>query len=131
MNQGVSVNAARKSAMLFCACCVVPVIFAATTSSVWTAVLLIGLACGAHQGWSANIFTLSSDLFPRRAVASVVGIGGAAGGLGGFFIATIVGWVLSRNPGNYLPIFITAASMYLGAIAIVHIMVPRLEPARL
>jgi ACS family hexuronate transporter-like MFS transporter len=105
------------------------VIFAAGTTHIWTAILLIGLACGAHQGWSANIFTLSSDMFPKRAVGSVVGIGGAAGGIGGFFIANIVGWVLNRNPGNYLPIFIIAGSMYLSALLIIHLIVPKLEAA--
>ena len=131
MKRGLTVNAARKSAMLVCAICVVPVIFAAMTPHIWTAVLLIGLACGAHQGWSANMFTLSSDMFPRRAVASVAGIGGAAGGLGGFFIANIVGMVLNRNSGNYLPIFIIAGSMYLCALLIIQIISPRLEPAKM
>jgi ACS family hexuronate transporter-like MFS transporter len=131
MKWGLSVNVSRKTAMLFCALCVVPVIVAATTLHLWTAVFLIGLACGAHQGWSANIYTLSSDMFPRRAVASVVGIGGAAGGLGGFFIANIVGWILNKNSGNYLPIFIIAGLTYLVALFIIHIMAPRLKPARL
>jgi ACS family hexuronate transporter-like MFS transporter len=129
INRGWSINAGRKSAMLLCALCVVPVIFAAGTTHIWTAILLIGLACGAHQGWSANIFTLSSDMFPKRAVGSVVGIGGAAGGIGGFFIANIVGSVLNRNPGNYLPIFIIAGSMYLSALLIIHLIVPKLEAA--
>ena len=128
---GWSINAARKTAMLICAACVVPVVFAGLTDNIWTAVLLIGLACGGHQGWSANIFTLSSDLFPKRAVGSVVGIGGCAGGLGGYFIANIVGWVLNRNANNYLPIFLTAGSIYLVALLIVHLLAPRLEPANL
>jgi MFS transporter, ACS family, hexuronate transporter len=131
IKKGWSVNVGRKIAMLLCALCVVPVIFAATTTDVWTAVFLIGLACGAHQGWSANIFTLSSDMFPKRAVGSVVGIGGAAGGIGGFFIANIVGFVLNKNPGNYLPIFIIAGSMYLTALLIIQLMVPKLEPANI
>lgn len=129
IKRGLSVNAGRKIAMLACALCVVPVIFAASTPHIWVAVILIGLACGAHQGWSANIFTLSSDMFPKRAVGSVVGIGGAAGGIGGFFIANIVGFILNKNAGNYLPIFIIAGSMYLSALLIIHLIVPRLEPA--
>jgi ACS family hexuronate transporter-like MFS transporter len=128
IKRGLTVNAARKLAMLLCALCVIPVFLAASTTNVWYAVLLIGLACGAHQGWSANLFTLSSDMFPKRAVGSVVGIGGAAGGLGGFFIANIVGFVLNKNPGNYLPIFIIAGSMYVAALIIIHFIVPRLEP---
>ena len=131
IKRGWSINVSRKIAMLACAVCVVPVIFAASTTHIWTAVLLIGLACGAHQGWSANIFTLSSDMFPKRAVGSVVGIGGAAGGIGGFFIANIVGFVLNKNPGNYLPIFIIAGSMYCAALLIIQVIVPKLEPAEI
>jgi MFS transporter, ACS family, hexuronate transporter len=131
IHRGWSVNAARKTAMLLCALLVVPVIIASSTTHIWVAVFVIGLACGAHQGWSANIFTLTSDTFPKRAVASVVGIGGAAGGIGGFFIARIVGWVLTRNSGNYLPIFITAASIYLLALLIMHFINPKLKPVNL
>jgi ACS family hexuronate transporter-like MFS transporter len=75
------------------------------------------------------MYTLASDMFPKRAVGSVVGIGGALGGIGGFFIANIVGFVLNKNPGNYLPIFIIAGSTYLTALLIIHLIVPRLEPA--
>jgi ACS family hexuronate transporter-like MFS transporter len=131
MKRGLSVNVSRKLAMLFCALCVMPVIVAATTPHLWTAVFLIGLACGAHQGWSANVYTLSSDMFPRRAVGSVVGIGGAAGGIGGFIMANYVGTVLNKNSSNYLPIFIVAGSIYLVALLIIHAMAPRLEPAQL
>jgi len=131
MKRGLSVNVSRKLAMLFCALCVMPVIVAATTPHLWTAVFLIGLACGAHQGWSANVYTLSSDMFPRRAVGSVVGIGGAAGGIGGFIMANYVGTVLNKNSSNYLPIFIVAGSIYLVALLIIHAMTPRLEPAKL
>jgi ACS family hexuronate transporter-like MFS transporter len=131
MKRGLSVNVSRKLAMLFCALCVMPVIVAATTHHLWTAVFLIGLACGAHQGWSANVYTLSSDMFPRRAVGSVVGIGGAAGGIGGFIMANYVGTVLNKNSSNYLPIFIVAGSIYLVALLIIHAMTPRLEPAKL
>ncbi len=129
IKRGVSINVSRKIAMLACALCVIPVIFASIATHIWTAVLLIGLACGAHQGWSANIFTMSSDMFPKRAVGSIVGIGGALGGVGGFFIANIVGFILNKNPGNYLPIFIIASSMYLIALFIIQIIVPKLEPA--
>jgi ACS family hexuronate transporter-like MFS transporter len=131
IKRGWSINISRKIAMLACAVCVMPVIFAASTTHIWTAVLLIGLACGAHQGWGANIFTLTSDMFPKRAVASVVGIGGAAGGITGFFISNIVGFILNKNPGNYLPIFIIACSMYMIALLIIHVIVPKLEPAKI
>src|SRR5262249_15230770 len=82
IKRGVSINRASKTAMLICALAVVPVVFAAKASNVWVAVLLVGLAAAAHQGWSANIFTTSSDMFPRKAVGSVVGIGGMAGAVG-------------------------------------------------
>jgi MFS transporter, ACS family, hexuronate transporter len=131
LKKGWSVNAARKTVMLICAFLVIPVIIAATTNDIWTAVILIGLACGAHQGWSANIFTMSSDMFPKKAVGSVVGIGGCAGGLGGYFISNIIGWVLNKNPNNYLPIFIAAGSIYLIALIIIQVLTPRLEPANI
>lgn len=129
LKRGWSVNAARKTSMLICAVAVIPVIYASTTTDKWLSIILIGLACGAHQGWSANIFTLTSDMFPKRAVGSVVGIGGAAGGIGGFFIANIVGWILQKNPDNYLPIFIIAGSSYLLTLLIIHVLVPRMEKA--
>ena len=93
-------------------------------------VLLIGLAAAAHQGWSANIFTTASDMFPRQAVGSVVGIGGMAGAVGGMFIAKLVGWILEAT-GSYVPIFIIAASTYLLALAIIHLLAPKLEPAKI
>jgi len=131
IKKGWSVNAARKTAMLICAIAVIPVIYASMTADKWTSILLIGLACGAHQGWSANLFTLASDMFPKRAVGSVVGIGGAAGGIGGFIIANYVGGVLDKNPNNYLPIFIIAGSIYLISLVIVQFLVPKLEPAKI
>ena len=94
IKRGWSINAARKSTMLFCALCVMPIVFATQVTSLWAAVGLIGLAAAAHQGWSANLFTLASDMFPRRAVGSVVGFGGMAGAVGGMFIATAVGHLL-------------------------------------
>src|SRR5687767_2551695 len=94
IKRGWTINAARKTAMLVCALCVVPIVFVSQTSNIWVAVALIGLAASAHQGWSANVFTMTSDLFPRRAVGSVVGIGGMAGAVGGMLIAKVVGYVL-------------------------------------
>ncbi len=112
IKRGWSVNAGRKTAMLICALCVVPIIFAVRASNLWVAVALISLATAAHQGWSANLFTLVSDMFPRRAVGSVVGIGGFAGAVSGMLIATITGLLLQWT-GSYVPIFIFAASAYL------------------
>jgi ACS family hexuronate transporter-like MFS transporter len=130
IKRGWSVNAGRKTAMLICALCVVPIVFASRASSLWGAVALIGLATAAHQGWSANIFTTASDMFPRRAVGSVVGIGGMAGSLGGMLIAKVTGYVLQWT-GSYVAIFILAGSIYLVALGIIHLLVPALEPARL
>lgn len=130
IKRGWSLNAGRKTAMLVCALCVVPIVFAAQTSNLWVAVILIGLAAAAHQGWSANIFTIASDTFPRQAVGSVVGIGGMAGAVGGMLIARLVGEILERS-GSYVPIFIMAASAYLIALLIIHLLAPRLEPARI
>jgi len=123
-----TINASRKVAMLVCAVAVVPIVFASMTASLWTAVALIGLAAAAHQGWSANLFTLASDMFPRSAVGSVVGIGGMAGAVGGMLIAKIVGYVLQWT-GSYLPVFVIAGSMYLIALLFIHLIVPRMEPA--
>ena len=127
IKRGLSLNIARKGSMLLCALCVVPVVGAAFTGNIWIAVLLIGLACGAHQGWSANMYTLGSDMFPKGAVGSVVGIAGAAGGIGGFIMANYIGGILNKNANNYLPIFIIAGSMYLLALLIIQIIVPNLE----
>ncbi|HEX9425528.1 MAG TPA: MFS transporter [Pyrinomonadaceae bacterium] len=128
IKRGWTVNKSRKVAMLVCAISVVPIIFAAHASSLWAAVGFVSLAAAAHQGWSANIFTMASDMFPRRAIGSVVGIGGMAGSIGGMLIQTTVGLILFYT-GSYLPIFIIAGSTYLAALAIIHLLVPRLEPA--
>lgn len=128
IKRGFSVNRARKTAMLICAIAVVPVVFAAKASNVWIAVLLVGLAAAAHQGWSANLFTTTSDMFPRRAIGSIVGIGGMAGAIGGMLISKIVGYILQFT-GSYVPIFIIAASAYLAAWVVIQLLVPRLEPA--
>ena len=130
IKRGWSVNASRKVAMLICALCVVPIIFASQVSNLWVAVVLIGLAAAAHQGWSCNLFTTTSDMFPRYAVGSVVGIGGMAGAVGGMLIARSVGEILQRT-GSYVPIFLIAGSAYLVALLVIHLLVPKLEPANL
>jgi ACS family hexuronate transporter-like MFS transporter len=130
IHRGKSVNSARKVAMLICALSVVPIVFAYRIESLWGAVLLIGLAAAAHQGWSANLFTLTSDLFPAQAVGSVVGIGGMAGAIGGMFMAKIVGYVLQWT-GSYRIPFFMAGSAYLLALVIIHMLTPRMEPVRI
>lgn len=130
LRRGHSANVARKLAMLVCAALVTPVAFAASTHSMWSAVLLIAVAASAHQGWSANVFTLVSDMFPRRAVGSVVGIGGMAGAVGGIVLSKTIGIILERT-GSYVPIVRIAAAAYLLALLVIHILVPRMQPARL
>jgi ACS family hexuronate transporter-like MFS transporter len=130
IKMGWSVNRARKTAMLICALCVVPIVFVSQVQNVWIAVLLIGLATAGHQGWSANIFTLPSDMFPKRTVGSVVGIGGFGGAVGGMMIATFTGFLL-ESTGSYVPVFIMAATAYLLALGIIQLLAPRLEAARL
>ena len=130
IKRGWSVNRARKGTMLICALAVVPIVFAAQADNLWLAVGLIGMATAGHQGWSANVFTLTSDMFPRHAVASVVGIGGFAGAVGGMMIATFTGFLLETT-GSYVPVFLMAGSAYLLALVVVHALAPRLQPARL
>lgn len=130
IKRGWTDGGARKTAMLACALCVVPVFAAAITTSTWTATLLIGLAAAAHQGFAANLYTLVSDTAPRFAISSIVGIGGLAAGIGGMFNAKLVGHVLEFT-GNYLPLFILASCTYLIALAIMHLLNPRHEPMRL
>lgn len=129
IKRGVSTNVARKTSLLVCALCVMPIATAYRVTGLWPAALLIGLAAAAHQGFSANLFTLTSDLFPSRAVASVVGIGGMCGAVGGMCIAVIVGHVLQWT-GSYRVPFFMAASAYLIALAVIQLLSPRLVPAR-
>jgi ACS family hexuronate transporter-like MFS transporter len=126
---GWTVNRARKTAMLAFASLVPFVIIASQTRSAWLAVLLIGLATACHQAWSANIFTLASDMFPRRAIGSVIGIAGFAGGIGGILVSEFAGRVLQRDPSFYLPMFIVAGLAYLCALAVIQALAPRLDPA--
>jgi ACS family hexuronate transporter-like MFS transporter len=123
---GLTANRARKLTMLGCAIAVLPIITVQYIDSLWTAVLLIGLATAAHQGFSANLLSLPSDLFPQSAVGSVVGIGGTAGAIGGMMIAKFVGYVLDAT-GSYALIFATAGCAYFIALAALHVLSPRLQ----
>src|SRR5260221_11511077 len=129
IRRGWSVNAARKTAMLICAIAVIPIVAAASVKNMWAAVALISLATAAHQGWSANVFTLASDMFPRQAVGTVVGMGGFAGAVGGMLIAKVTGYVLQVT-GSYTTVLLIAGGAYLVALAIVQILTPKLEPPR-
>ena len=130
IGRGQSVNSARKLTLLLCALCILPIMFAYRIDSTWGAVLLIGLAAAGHQGFSANLFTLTSDMFPTQAVGSVVGTGGMAGAVGGMFIAKVVGYVL-QSTGSYMIPFLIAGSAYFIALAAIQILAPNLEPAKI
>ena len=130
LKRGRSVNASRKTAMLVCALAVTPVMLAARTTHAWSAILLVALAAGAHQGWSANIYTLASDMFPRGAVASVVGFGTLLGSIGGMIMSYGVGDILQRQ-GSYLLVFTIAGTAYLVALAFIQSLAPRLTRAEL
>ena len=129
---GWSVTRARKTGMLFFAVCVLPVLVVTRVGD-WTAVVLIGVAAAAHQAWSANLFTTVSDMFPKAAVASVVGIGGLAGSAGGFFFPVVTGRMLdhfkSQNniTAGYAILFGICAGAYLVAFVLNHLCAPRFE----
>jgi ACS family hexuronate transporter-like MFS transporter len=130
LRHGRTPNVARKTAMLVCALAVVPVILVPFSHSIWVAVGLIGLATAAHQGWSANLFTVPSDVFPKAAVASVVGIGGTMGALGGALLQRAAGHIIAWT-GSYLSLFAIACSAYLVALLVLQTLTPRLEPVNL
>lgn len=130
LRRGHSTNAARKWAMLACACCVLPVCLAPIVHGVWTATILIGIAAAAHQGWAANLFAVVADLFPRRAVASAVALGVIAGSLASMAFAQAAGWIL-QSTGSYWTLFAFAAGAYVVALALMHALSPHLEPARI
>jgi len=128
IKRGWTINRSRKTAMLICALVVTPIIFAANVKNLWAAVALIGLAAAAHQGWSCNLFTTTSDMFPRQAVGSVVGIGGMAGALGGATMAVATGYILQSTGQNYSIVFMIAGTAYLVALLVIHLLAPNLEP---
>ena len=128
IKRGKSLNVARKTTMLICAVAVIPVLYAPYTHNLWVLVAVVGLAMAAHQGWSANAFTLPSDLFPRSAVGSVVGIGGMTGAIGGVAMQLVAGSIARYT---YLPLFLFCGFAYLIALAIVHVLSPKLRPAKL
>jgi ACS family hexuronate transporter-like MFS transporter len=124
---GWAVNNSRKLVMLVCALLVVPIIFMSGSSNLWAAVFFIGLAAAAHQGWSANIFTLVSDMFPKKAVGSVVGLGGMAGSVGGMLFSMTAGYLLEWT-GSYMTLFYIAGSAYVLALVVIQLLVPRIKP---
>lgn len=127
--RGHSVNVARKATMLVCAVLILPIWFAQDVSSVWGAVLLIGMATAGHQAFSANLYTLPSDMFPRGAVGTVIGFGGTVGAIGGMCMAKFTGYILDTTH-SYELLFAIAASAYLVALLAIHLLSPKLEMVR-
>jgi MFS transporter, ACS family, hexuronate transporter len=130
LRAGFSLSAARKLTMLLCAVLVMPVVAAAYVDNLWLAVAIVSVAAAAHQGFSCNLFTLPSDVFPRQAVGSLVGIGGMAGAIGGMLLSKYAGWVLD-HVGSYTPIFALGGLTYGLAVLAIHLLSPRLAPAQL
>lgn len=128
MENGWSLNASRKVSLLICALAVVPVFWAPFTSSVWQAVLIVGLAGSAHQGWSANLYSVVSDTMPRQAVSSVVGLGGFLCFFTGGFVNGITGMILDRT-GSYASVFAYFSGMYLVSLLAIQILVPAIGGA--
>ena len=110
--------------MFICASCALPILTVTNAESVWYAVFVLSLATAGHQGWSANLYTLVSDIFPKNAVASVIGIGGMAGSLGGMALSASAGYILQTS-GSYVTLFAMAALTYLVAFSIIQALQPK------
>jgi ACS family hexuronate transporter-like MFS transporter len=130
IKRGWSVNRARKTTLFLAALCALPLVAITSIPNTAVVVLLIGLGTAGHQAFSSNIFAMISDLYPRRAVATVAGMGGAAGAVSGILIAQATGWTLQLT-GSYTPILLYAGVAYLLAFAVIHLLVPKMEPASL
>ena len=128
IQQGHSVNFARKITMLGAGCCVLPLLFVSGLENMWLAVLLIGIALAGHQAFSSTILSVPPDMFPKRAVGSVIGLGGFAGGAGGMIMAKSTGLVLDATGGNYTIIFAACTVVYFLAVLAIHTLSPRLAP---
>ena len=130
ISNGWSINLARKTTMLICALCILPILSVSYINNMWLAIFLIGLAAASHQGWSANIFTLASDVTPKPAISSVVGFGGMAGALGGVLFQQFVGKVVDKTHTYFIP-FVIAGLAYISVLIVIQFMLPRLEPMKL
>ena len=134
IQKGWPVYKARKTAMFIFALCVLPIMSAKYATNMWVAVALISLAAAAHQAWSANIFTVASDMFPKKAISSVVGIGGMAGSIGGVLFPIFVGYILETyrqlgdSTAGYNIIFFVCGLMYMLAWAVMHFISPKMTP---
>lgn len=130
IQKGHTANFARKATMLIAGCCVLPLLFVTGLDNIWLAVVLIGIALAGHQAFSSNLLSLPPDMFPRRAVGSVIGLGGFAGGIGGMIMAKSTGLVLDATGGNYTIIFTACTIVYFLAVFAIHLLSPRLAPVR-
>ena len=129
IKKGWTINRARKTTLLICGIIILPVVFATQTSNQWVSVLLIGLAASGHQAWSANAFTLASDVFLKKATGSVVGIGGMIGGVASIIAFFALGRVLdSSGKSAYLFAFLIAGCLYLVCLLIIHLIMPKMTP---
>jgi ACS family hexuronate transporter-like MFS transporter len=126
IRSGFTLNRARKLTMLLASILVMPVMFAMHADNLWLAVAILGMATAGHQAFSATLYTFPSDVFPKQAVGTVVGIGGTAGAIGGMLMAKYAGWVLD-GIGSYTPIFIVAAAVYILALGVLQVLAPRLR----
>ena len=131
IKRGWPVHNARKVTMLIAALLIVPTAMAPLANSLWVAVALVSVAAAAHQWWSANIFTLTSDMFPRQALGSVVGLGGFAGAAGGVLFQRLTGRILQSNGSDYLPVFMICGGAYVCALLVIHLLAPRMVPVTL
>ena len=128
IKRNYTVNRARKTALLVCAVGVLPIMVSQNVTDLWTGVLILGLATAAHQGFSSNLYTLVSDMFPKRSVASVAGFGGTAGYVGASIFQVFVGYMVQKA-GNYTAPFIVAGCAYLVAFVVIQMLVPTIKPA--
>ena len=131
IKRGWEVHRARKTTLLIAALLIVPTAMAPLANSLWVAVAIVSVAAAAHQWWSANLFTLTSDMFPRQAIGSVVGLGGFAGAAGGVLFQRLTGKILESSGSNYLPVFMICGSAYITALLIIHLLAPRMESVTL
>ncbi|WP_422056446.1 MFS transporter [Sphingomonas sp.] len=127
IHMGWTPNAARKVTMIIAGCCVLPLLFVTQLENMWLAVALIGLALAGHQAFSTNLLSLPPDMFPKRAVGSVIGLGGFCGGVGGMIMAKSTGLVLDATDGNYTLIFAACTVVYFLAVGAIHLLSPRLK----
>jgi ACS family hexuronate transporter-like MFS transporter len=130
IKRGMAINKSRRIAMLICAVLVVPVVTAGSLTSMWLAVGVIGLAAAAHQGWSANIFTTASDMFPKKVVGSVVGLGAFAGSTGGIIFLLSAGYIVQAT-GSYMVLFMICGSAYLLALGLMTLLTLKAKPVAL